>query len=879
MAIEPIARGHYTQMQMQDKQLQLARERLAQEQSQLNQRLAADRAARNQQVQHAIGMAFLNTGLDAAKTASTLGIKGAFEDQYAGYTPGALYNAIYSKYGGYVEPKKKEDRKPTGGGEKPAQAPASPTVVDPNDMTREQMDARIAELGGRDLLQRNAMPGLLPVAARPQDVDDRQDRMGIEPGGRRYEGIADRRGRLSPEKDFTAPKPVKPLVRPSGYVGLTPTSLSAPVTKEPVTATTPEAAIAQAAAKAVAEKVEQPTAASQVSGQTAYRRPGTSQVQVDPKTAAATKKLIGVDPRGYSKPSIPLKGDRAALDKDIKAGRRLAYSMIAEKAREEAELAFPRIRDLSKSELDDLSSDERRAYFNAKAARAMLVADLAKTKTAEIEAASRYAKSELPTESQIFQSSKNAAQAVKYHTPSDRASTGRAIAKVLRSGRFVRVGDVQTEISQKTDQQTKDALLNLLPARDKMYVDLGGNANIDVDMDQNEVQFLLAMARKYYAGKYDALLSIAKGNKFQVAGDSVLKDIYFVSPKLGSAGSQGEQENIWGKGVLESIAGGGVGAYIPDDEKRMPGSRAAQAKAQNYAKALIPLLKTWRTGRDGKRRLTADERSELASQIYGIGLNLRDTLVDFSLTKPLTPMKTQAADIKAAATAEKKAEQAAKEAKKQAEKEAKQAKSDAKSLESLRRSSGAEKRAELNLIESRKKELNTRKSVLANEAISELGLGIRASSLKYNKGEALKFIRTGKGLDSKKDPVTYGKLEDARKSYVNKTDPRNNSYDSELRRIQDRINGSNKRVQELNDFIQGKTKKYPLDTRGQIQSGDAQQVKSKEAALAGLSPSLRFVYDRIDAMPISASEKRRQWNEYLDRLQRGPVSSTQRMYT
>ena len=841
---------------MQDKQLELARERLAQEQSQLNQRLAADRAARNQQVQHAIGMAFLNTGLDAAKTTSTLGIKSAFEDQYAGYTPGALYNAIYSKYGGYVAPgKKKEDKKPTGGGEKkedkkPIGGGEKPKPVGPVEelsMSDAEFNKRIEELGGREALEGNTsgatrLPDLKPMSLLPLA---QQQLKNLNVGAYR-----------------------DPLLVPEGYDALPPTPAGATVEKKPVTATTPEEAIAQAAAKAVAEKVEQPTAASQVSGQTAYRRPGTAQVQVGPKTAAATKKLIGVDPRGYSKPSIPLEGDRAALDKDIKADRRLAYSMIAEKAREEAELAFPRIRDLSKSELDDLSSDERRAYFNAKAARAMLVADLAKTKTAEIEAASRYAKSELPTESQIFQSSKNAARAVLAHTPSDRASTGRAIAKVIRSGRFVRVGDVQTEIAQKTDQQTKDALLNLLPDRDKMYVDLGGNANIDVDMDQNEVQHLLAMARRFYAGKYDALLRLAKGNKFQVAGDSVLKDIYFVSPKLGSAGSQGEQENIWGKGVLESIASGGVGAYIPDDESRMPGSRAAQGRAQGYAKTLIPLLKIWRTGRNGGKRLTADERSALASQIYGIGLQLRDTLVDFSLTKPLTPMKTQAADTKAAATAQKKAEQAAKEAK-----------SDAKSLESLRRSSGAEKRAELSLIDSRKKELNTRKSVLANEAISELGLGIKASRIKYNKGEALNFIRTGKGIDSKKDPDTYRKLEAARKSYVNKTaDPRSDSYDSTLRDIQKRIDGSNKRVQELQKFIKGETDIYPQDVRG-AQSTDAQQVKSKEAALAGLSPALRFVYDRIDAMPISASEKRRTWNEYLDRLQSGPGSSTQRMYT
>lgn len=646
MAIEPIARGHYTQMQMQDKQLELARERLAQEQSQLNQRLAADRAARNQQVQHAIGMAFLNTGLDAAKTASTLGIKSAFEDPYAGYTAGALYDAARHRWGGYVAPeKKKEDKKPTGGGEKPK--PVGP--VEELSMSDAEFNKRIEELGGREALEGRAyhkttIPTALvgEVPDREPEAFARQDGRAIDDPSRRKrvrEAFA-KRDRLDIEDSFV--RPVSPLMTPEGYDALPRTASVGTAEKVQVPGPMPSAVAAEP--KIQASPAPGSTAASAVSGQLAIPRSDGGKVKFTRDQRQATKKLIGVDPATQTKPVEQLQGEYKSLFKDPRVAQRNAFDRMIERVQTEAEKHFPRIRELSKEEIDDLSSNDRRMYFNALAARQELVRQRVLTMTQNLMQKEQFAKASLPTISQVSASERQATRVSQSYVPgASRKTTANAIDLVLRRGQLVKMSDVQSILAGETNQNKKDQVTARLDDADRTLIEMGGNANLEVEMSQEEANALLAFTKFYFGRKTKGVLN-AGGKKFRNNDDTFLKNITFVKPAK-YANSAGYNNNLWDK--LEEFAGPGIGDHIRDGGPGTP-SRAAQNNAQAMARELIPLYSAWKRGRvPGVKRPTIEQKMEFANSLYERGRELEKVLRAYSITRVDSPKSDESSSRKA----------------------------------------------------------------------------------------------------------------------------------------------------------------------------------------------------------------------------------------
>jgi len=565
MPIEPIARGHYTQMQMQENQLQLARERLAKEEAMQKRQLAAQRDARMGALQEAIGMAFLNTGLKTGLAAAGTAIDKAFKNPYKDLTTGAMYKAGYGRFGTVPAPKNKETK--SGTDTKTSVSPQAPvqqntaapqTVVGSN---RFNID------GSSDV-----RPDLTPVADLGKGFEDSlktSDQKWIdslsEYKGDGLQGPTDK-GALA----ALGGPPVANVSRPS---------------QEAIDRMSPDKSAAaddlygQAARRAVesrqqqiqAQAVAKPTSAPQPRavprGTLIVDRTPGQPTKTTPAQKEVIKKLVTGESTLDSLDGSPeqIEGQYSDLYPDVRAAKRRDYQRMIAAARLEAEKKYPPIRQLTKKQIEDLSADERFLYYQANAARNALVEADIKTQTAQLAASEQYAQIGRPTFSQVQTATAYAQRLANRYNPRTESGQGLMIKKALNDRYWTTQTTYQNEMLTDASQAKKDAMYQRLSSREKAIVDEGGDVPITRKATPDEVAFLLNQVKIDLLGKKSLLRALAKKGGVNLIGNKAFTVISTVEPTSSAEGG-GKTFDIYDMKYLRRMMGPEIGNFVASYE-------------------------------------------------------------------------------------------------------------------------------------------------------------------------------------------------------------------------------------------------------------------------------------------------------------------------
>jgi len=564
MPIEPISRGHYTQMQMQENQLQLARERLAQEEAMQKRQLAAQRDARMGALQEAIGMAFLNTGLKTGLAAAGTAIDKAFKNPYKDLTTGAMYKAGYGRFGTVPAPKNKETK--SGTDTKTSVSPQAPvqqntaapqTVVGSN---RFNID------GSSDV-----RPDLTPVADLGKGFEDSlktSDQKWIdslsEYKGDGLQGPTDK-GALA----ALGGPPVANVSRPS---------------QEAIDRMSPDKSAAaddlygQAARRAVesrqqqiqAQAVAKPTSAPQPRavprGTLIVDRTPGQPTKTTPAQKEVIKKLVTGESTLDSLDGSPeqIEGQYSDLYPDVRAAKRRDYQRMIAAARLEAEKKYPPIRQLTKEQIEDLSADERFLYYQANAARNALVEADIKTQTAQLAASEKYAQIGRPTFSQVQTATAYAQRLANRYNPRTESGQGLIIKKALNDEYWTTQTTYQSEMLTDASKAKKDAMYQRLSPREKAIVDEGGDVPITRKATPDEVAFLLNQVKIDLMGKKH-LRDLAKKGGVNIIGNKAFTVISTVEPTSSAEGG-GKTFDIYDMKYLKRMMGPEIGNFVASYE-------------------------------------------------------------------------------------------------------------------------------------------------------------------------------------------------------------------------------------------------------------------------------------------------------------------------
>jgi hypothetical protein len=211
------------------------------------------------------------------------------------------------------------------------------------------------------------------------------------------------------------------------------------------------------------------------------------------------------------------------------------------------------------------------------------------------------------------------------------------------------MSDVQSILAGETNKEKKDQIKARLDDTDRTMIEMGGNANLEVEMSQEEANALLAFTKFHFGRKAKGVLN-AGGKKFRNNDDTFLKNITFVKPAK-YANSAGYNNNLWDK--LDEFAGPGIGDHIRDEG---PGSasREAQRNAQTMAREIIPLYNAWKKGRvPGIKKPTLEQRVQFADDLYERGRELEKVLRAYSITRVDSPKSDERSERKAGESARK----------------------------------------------------------------------------------------------------------------------------------------------------------------------------------------------------------------------------------
>lgn len=564
MAIEPIARGHYTQMQMQENQLQLARERLAQEEAMQKRQLAAQRDARMGALQEAIGMAFLNTGLKTGLTAAETAIDKAFKNPYKDLTTGAMYKAGYGRFGAVPAPKNKETKSGTD----------TKTSVSPQATVQQNIAAPQAVVGSNRFNidgSSDVIPDLTPVADLGKGFEDSlkiSDQKWIdslsEYKGDGLQGPTDK-GALA----ALGGPPVANVSRPA---------------QEAIDRMSPDKSAAaddlygQAARRAVesrqqqiqAQAVAKPTSAPQPRavprGTLIVDRTPGQPTKTTPAQKEVIKKLVTGESTLDSLDGSPeqIEGQYSDLYPDVRAAKRRDYQRMIAAARLEAEKKYPPIRQLTKKQIEDLSADERFLYYQANAARNALVEADIKTQTAQLAASEQYAQIGRPTFSQVQTATAYAQRLSNRYNPRTESGQGLMIKKALNDGYWTTQTTYQNEMLTDASQAKKDAMYQRLSSREKAIVDEGGDVPITRKSTPQEVAFLLTQVNIDLLGKR-SLRALAKKGGVNIIGNRPFIAISTVEPTSSAEGG-GKTFDIYDMKHLRRMEGSDIGRYVASYE-------------------------------------------------------------------------------------------------------------------------------------------------------------------------------------------------------------------------------------------------------------------------------------------------------------------------
>lgn len=689
MAIQNIAPNYYSQARRLKEQRRQADQSLRESQRQFNERMAQDERMMNERRNQAIGMAFLDLGLDVAKAASGVGIKKAFEDPLKGLEGSSLYEYAGQQFG-YASNKPKDS--------KPLTNKEVDSVVDSalNKAPAAAQEAAATMFGQARTIDFPAGTSV-PAVEKPAD-DITEVAAGISEKGfqgrRLTAGPSPRRSRrpdvsqqspesMEGEKAFLAAESAKRAksISDAGFMDYDP--------KAPTGADDPRylAAVRSAerakeqapgplttAAPAPAQPTSQDEApvspADAVSGQVVSpRRRG---IAVGPRGKKVLRKMMGSDKIATG--GKTLTGDLSDLYDDPLQEGFAAYDKIFSDATAAAEAKFPELRRLSKEEFEDLSNSDKRAYLAGRAARNELVQNEIKIQTNSALAKYQFARQGVPSDAQVLASLRQAEDQKARHGFYTKTGLNNLARRVAASQRFTILTSFREDVGYDTTSENYKRQFRLLTPKQKQIVAAGGDATYDRDMTDLEIQGFIQGLERYGFKKAAADAKRLANAKGLTTNKGVfLNSIMAVTPKK-YVNSHGDSFNIYEDKMLDRMIGADIGSFIPngneDPVKKAIANgsigpdeaKALQAQGgrgvQNRARALAMKVK------EGKARFKRARTREEAEQIRDIveadALQLHKLVQTYNRTRILTPKAEQRLTEKTQAAA---ADQAIRDAK------------------------------------------------------------------------------------------------------------------------------------------------------------------------------------------------------------------------
>tara|TARA_R100001126_G_scaffold39931_1_gene22304 strand:+ start:9108 stop:11783 length:2676 start_codon:yes stop_codon:yes gene_type:complete len=634
---------------------------LSEQRRQADQRIAAQNqqfaAQQRQEMQlakdrrnQAIGMAFLDLGLDVARAASGEAIKDAFaeEDTFKGLQGPSLYKAAYQEFG--PEPAPATESKGLLGNILDTQIPAAGTTPAPPADTTPAPPAGTTPAPAAGVAPKPAQTAAatmfpLSSAARPSF-----DRL-----------LEVKRSRPTPLVPSGALPPVQQTTSDTMAEA---DKLLADADTRPLAGKKTQASRRRPVVKASPRQLPKDTGTAPTSPLRPEAKPTADPGELVAKRAPGSLKLSKRAKEVLAKTTGTgdiatrgsyFTGDATDLIKDPTKKALAAFDKIVTDARTEAEEMFPQLRELGDEEYQALPNYKKRAYVAGRAARDQLIDNYVKTQTEYQMARFRFADRNMPSDAQVLTSIKIAEDAKARHGFYTRTGLNNLMRRVASKEQFVILTSFREELAENPSPENRERLLNLIPSETQRRVVLrGGDATFDRDMTPTEINALITGLERFDKKAAKKARSLASRKGFD-SNKGVFVTALDATTPVKYSNSHGQRFNVFDRKMLARINGPEVGNFLPNGfsknvqdaikDGRISAKKAAMLEAengkgvQNTAMRLAGEIQGLQVR--FRRARTKAQAQDIANIIDKKGKQLQGLLFDFNLTRLTTPKGEQ----------------------------------------------------------------------------------------------------------------------------------------------------------------------------------------------------------------------------------------------